>query len=161
MECRIADAAHAAEDIIEGHILNRIVFGSRMSSHDLEMSCIQFYQNLERVIEEMDLINKEVMQIKETKGIRDRLLLTPSVSGCNAAMIGVDEMLIKLMDMLTNGTPDRLTISITGMGGIGKTTLARNIYENEVVERHFDILAWVTISQEYTGKKYSYNLLFV
>ncbi|KAL8456918.1 hypothetical protein ACS0TY_034952 [Phlomoides rotata] len=35
------------------------------------------------------------------------------------------------------------------MGGIGKTTLARNIYAKQLIKEHFDICAWATISQEY------------
>ncbi|XP_057771447.1 putative late blight resistance protein homolog R1C-3 isoform X2 [Salvia miltiorrhiza] len=155
LECRIAEAAHAAEDVIEGHIIDRILAGSGSSSDGEEISCIEFYKNLESVIEDMDLIEKEVMQIKETRGNQGqlrRLSPTPAGIGRDVAMIGVDETLTKLIDILTSGKPDRQTISITGMGGIGKTTLARNIYENQIIEHHFDILAWVTISQEYTSE---------
>ncbi|KAG5592853.1 hypothetical protein H5410_043367 [Solanum commersonii] len=35
------------------------------------------------------------------------------------------------------------------MGGIGKTTLARKVYHHLTIRYHFDILSWVTISQEF------------
>ncbi|KAL0318630.1 UNVERIFIED_CONTAM: Late blight resistance protein R1-A [Sesamum angustifolium] len=35
------------------------------------------------------------------------------------------------------------------MGGMGKTTLARNLYDDSLVKDHFDVRAWVTISQTY------------
>ncbi|XP_031100167.1 putative late blight resistance protein homolog R1A-4 [Ipomoea triloba] len=37
-----------------------------------------------------------------------------------------------------------------GMGGIGKTTLAKKIYEDECIKSHFNIRAWITVSQSYS-----------
>ncbi|XP_042502551.1 disease resistance RPP8-like protein 3 [Macadamia integrifolia] len=40
-------------------------------------------------------------------------------------------------------------VSIVGMGGSGKTTLARRIYRRYDVKEHFQTRAWISVSQQY------------
>ncbi|XP_019153732.1 PREDICTED: putative late blight resistance protein homolog R1B-14 [Ipomoea nil] len=45
------------------------------------------------------------------------------------------------------------------MGGAGKTTLARKLYEDLLVSSDFDIRVWVTVSQEYSKRQILISLL--
>ncbi|XP_047261087.1 putative late blight resistance protein homolog R1B-16, partial [Capsicum annuum] len=58
-----------------------------------------------------------------------------------------------LISKLTSGPKDLDVISITGMPGSGKTTLAYKVYNDESVCSNFDIRAWCTVNQEYDEKK--------
>ncbi|KAM1027582.1 hypothetical protein ACFX2G_041212 [Malus domestica] len=50
-------------------------------------------------------------------------------------------------------------VSIWGMGGSGKTTLAKQVFNGNEVKRHFDCFAWVCVSQQCQGKEVLEDIL--
>ncbi|KAM3376504.1 hypothetical protein P3S68_015219 [Capsicum galapagoense] len=68
-------------------------------------------------------------------------------------IVGFKEETNWLISKLTSGPKDLDVISITGMPGSGKTTLAYKVYNDESVCSNFDIRAWCTVNQEYDEKK--------
>lgn len=50
-------------------------------------------------------------------------------------------------------------LSIVGPGGIGKTVLAQLAFHNKVVERHFDIMAWVCVSTQFDLKRLTIKII--
>ncbi|KAL2463150.1 Disease resistance protein RPP8 [Forsythia ovata] len=65
--------------------------------------------------------------------------------------VGLEEDVEKLVAELVNEDGGKCyhVLSITGMGGIGKTALARKVYHHADVRSHFHALAWVCISRQW------------
>ena len=67
-----------------------------------------------------------------------------------AELVGMDSTLEELVKCLVEGESLRTMISLVGEGGIGKTTLAKRVYDDAAVKEHFDCHAWITVSQSHS-----------
>ncbi|XP_059286926.1 disease resistance protein RPP13-like [Lycium ferocissimum] len=63
--------------------------------------------------------------------------------------VGLEDDLMKIMRRVKGPPSTREIVFILGMGGIGKTTLAKIAYDHPEIRYRFDIHVWVTVSQEY------------
>ncbi|PPS02152.1 hypothetical protein GOBAR_AA18521 [Gossypium barbadense] len=64
-------------------------------------------------------------------------------------VVGLHDDIKKLVSILVDDESDCKVVSIWGMGGIGKTTLAKKIFRHSQVIGHFNHLAWVYVSQQF------------
>ncbi|RWR87905.1 LOW QUALITY PROTEIN: Disease resistance protein [Cinnamomum micranthum f. kanehirae] len=88
--------------------------------------------------------------------LRQHARLIPDVE-----IVGIEEdkkFLIKRLTELDQ-VPERVVLSVVGMGGLGKTTLVTKVYNSPEVENHFDCHAWITVSQTYKVDKLLRNLM--
>uniref|UniRef100_A0A7N2RDT6 Disease resistance protein n=1 Tax=Quercus lobata TaxID=97700 RepID=A0A7N2RDT6_QUELO len=63
-------------------------------------------------------------------------------------VVGFNDGLNKLVNFLLKEEGGKRVASICGMGGLGKTTLAKMVYNNPKVKQHFNCCSWVYISQQ-------------
>ncbi|KAI3458824.1 hypothetical protein Pfo_015487 [Paulownia fortunei] len=158
LEGRIRDAANEAEDVIEYVMWEQIRPRYRLIKWTVALAKVKFKYQMKKVREQFDSIAREAMDIKDSFRIKDvRLGVSPAHSSssrpaptCKNDMVGFNDDLLAIKSRLCGESSKRQIIPIFGMGGIGKTTLARNAYNDPLTMEYFQIRAWVTVSQDYS-----------
>ena len=74
-------------------------------------------------------------------------------------LVGIESPKDDLIKFLVKGPSNCMVISVVGIGGLGKTTLVKKVYDNEQVAPHFDCRAWITVSQSYKMDEILRNMI--
>ncbi|KAB2059937.1 hypothetical protein ES319_A11G342200v1 [Gossypium barbadense] len=88
-------------------------------------------------------------QAPTSKGKQPRLQPTSVVDGA-VEYVGRHKEKTEMIELLKGDTSNGvLVLSIVGMGGMGKTTLAQLVYNDATINQSFDLKAWVCVSDNF------------
>ncbi|RXI03833.1 hypothetical protein DVH24_038107 [Malus domestica] len=109
----------------------------------------ELFQRLERLAEQRNLLG-----LIESIGSKvSQRTPTTSVVEEGFCPYGRDKDKEKLKTLLllsdNESSSSFSVVPIVGMGGVGKTTLAQLLYNDEQVKEHFNVHAWVCVSEQY------------
>ncbi|XP_058114369.1 putative disease resistance protein At1g50180 [Magnolia sinica] len=165
----VRDAAYEAEDVIDNFIykvarLKRTGFMGCITRY----ACI-FCELIARykLSSDIERINNKFRVISESRSALRIKDISQEAAGTSSAgpslqewrltsplsqepdFVGFENDLEILVDRLTNGELRRRVVSVVGMGGLGKTTLTKKVYNDSRVKAHFQSFAWISVSQEF------------
>jgi len=164
----VKDLVFDAEDIIESYVLNKLRGeGKGVKNHVRRLAC--FLTDRHKVASDIEGITKRISKVigeMQSLGIQQQIIdggrslslqdiqreirqTFPNSS--ESDLVGVEQSVEELVGPMVE-IDNIQVVSISGMGGIGKTTLARQIFHHDLVRRHFDGFAWVCVSQQFTQK---------
>ena len=156
----IKEITYDAEDIIEIFLLKGSVNMRSLACfpggrREIALQITSISKRISKVIQVMQNlgIKSDIMDGVDSHAQleRKRELRHTFSSESESNLVGLEKNVEKLVEELV-GNDSSHGVSITGLGGLGKTTLARQIFDHDKVKSHFDGLAWVCVSQEFTRK---------
>lgn len=173
----IKDIVYDAEDIIESFLLKESSGNEKgikrrvkrlscflANRRDISIEIEGISKRMSEVIAEMQSFGiKEIMNDGRSLSLKERQKVQREIrqtfpKGSEKGLVGVDESVEELVSHLVKNDNIQV-VSISGMGGIGKTTLARQVFHHDIVRRHFDGFAWVCVSKEFQRKDIWQNIL--
>ncbi|XP_073102804.1 putative disease resistance protein RGA3 [Elaeis guineensis] len=171
----LKDVMYDAEDIIERCMIEGGILlenhPSTLAVRDTSSSFyspgfLQFKHEIGKKIKELNdrlkEINKDRSKLPALKYTRQSAQegrvntrqTFPSVIKSDIVGAKIEEATQSLVELLIKEDNKKYRVlGIVGMGGIGKTTLASNIYNNKIIEENFPIRVWVCISQDFSETK--------
>ncbi|KAK9138766.1 hypothetical protein Sjap_009360 [Stephania japonica] len=159
----VTDIAYDAENVIDTFILKeekkrRRTFAKRYACIFTDLIFRRKIQNeIERIKTRIRLvldrrITYGIQSIGEGPGSSSQALAEQRQSSPHfneLGIVGFHHDVSELEELLMNNNPELQFISIVGMGGCGKTALAKSIYNSDNIKRHFSCRVWVFVSQNY------------
>ncbi|KAL2333926.1 hypothetical protein Fmac_015139 [Flemingia macrophylla] len=152
----IRKLAYDAEDVIENYAIRVAFHTSVGTKNPLSKS-----KHLHKVGSDLMTINSKITNL--TRSLQTYGLTATRVDEENRAqrqlrwsyshiveefIVGLDDDINKVVKWLVNENQHSRVVYICGMGGLGKTTLAKSIYHYNDIRRTFDAFAWAYISQQ-------------
>ncbi|PHT73688.1 hypothetical protein T459_24473 [Capsicum annuum] len=130
-------------------------------------TCRNFRKCLQQLAKDIDRVWKVSAKIQD-KGkqaskestVQEFPISAKDILNVENIMVGRDDQRKWLVEDLTRSYSSKpKVIPIVGMGGIGKTTLANEVYNDACIHSHFDVCAWATVSQQQNVKEILLSLL--
>ncbi|KAM3327617.1 hypothetical protein P3S68_033864 [Capsicum galapagoense] len=165
-EVEVKEVASAVEYTIQLRLTETV--GSRFfkgisniwTRRKFRKSLQQLAKDIDHVWKESTKIQDKGKQVSKESLVRDFSSSTNDILNVNNNMVGCDDQKERLLEDLTGSySVEPKVIAIVGMGGIGKTTLAKEVYYHESILRRFDVRAWATVSQQQNIKEILLSLL--
>ncbi|XP_047945600.1 putative late blight resistance protein homolog R1B-14 isoform X1 [Salvia hispanica] len=166
----VSNAANQAEDLMEHFIYEHYRWNLKAEKMAAvgrprnRTEILYDFRELDVVMDEISPIAEKMAKLQQQLGVHPVTTASSdpvSKPDLDTETVGLEEYLKDIKDsMCGQPSSQRQIIPITGMGGIGKTTLARTVYNDEDIINEFPVRAWIVVSHNYKVENIFGELLY-
>ncbi|KAJ4781058.1 Disease resistance protein (CC-NBS-LRR class) family [Rhynchospora pubera] len=131
-------------DVMPANPLNII------SVHNLSVELDDIEATMKRIKEKRDILGTPALgESSRNEKLPERPPTFPYIDETKV-IVGQDDDKRVILEELLSPEPAHLSVvSIVGTGGLGKTTLARSIFNSPKIKENFNTRIWLSVSQQY------------
>ncbi|PHU08016.1 hypothetical protein BC332_24505 [Capsicum chinense] len=160
LEVEIKEVANIVEQTIQLQVTEVILANDEKAQERLYDSLQQVAEDIDRIWKESAKIQDKGKQVSKESTVQEFPSSSKDIPTVENNMVGRDDQRKRLLEDLTRSySNEPKVIPIVEMGGIGKTTLANEVYNHESILCHFDVHARATVSQQHNMKEILLSLL--
>ncbi|XP_042012938.1 putative disease resistance protein At1g50180 [Salvia splendens] len=146
---QIKEAIWEFEDLLESHFYDQILQQLERDHSSFSLDLQTLRERVDNFIERVTVMKTEYdtellsMPEEESEPISSRIdfcgINSKRFGSCNCYKFTKDNILAE---------GQGICFSVIGMAGVGKTTLAKKVFDDPAIQRHFELRAWVKVGRK-------------
>ncbi|CAA2952741.1 late blight resistance homolog R1B-17 [Olea europaea subsp. europaea] len=159
---QVRDLVYRSEDVIDKYVheasMDTMIPFSKERRLKILKSEIESIKREAKQLYEI-LYNFESMPVGEGRGGSKHIEKALILEEGEDSMVGFEDEKMKVITLLKEGSNELEVVSVVGMPGLGKTTLAKMVFCDSDFSKAFEFRAWVHVSESYTRREILLTIL--
>ncbi|EYU29848.1 hypothetical protein MIMGU_mgv1a017879mg [Erythranthe guttata] len=159
LEAEMIDVVYRFENVLEPHLSNQLHSQSEEEKETDHPPLLSFSVDVEEIKQDVDSFIETVNKMKSAY-IHELCNPSPEEDDVvpsridfdgndHSNMVGLSDLFMKIKDRLNSSQPEAMIVTLFGMAGIGKTIIAKKLFQDPFIVSHYSKRVFLTIGPKY------------